>query len=288
MKNSIEIDSRGTRDGQIGSVHLIALTVSYNGAGYHGWQYQSATLPTVQATLESALSKVAAEPIRVKCAGRTDAGVHATHQVVTFETRARRPDKAWVLGTNALLPDDIAVVSANPVPPEFDARFSAVSRRYVYVIYNHRVRTPLLPTLIAQEPRPLDARRMHESAQSLLGEHDFTSYRAANCQSRTPMRHVHSVRVWRYHHLVIMDISANAFLHHMVRNIAGVLIDVGTGEKEVSWPADLLTLRDRTKGGKTAPASGLYLIGVTYDRASLPTSMSWPHFLVQPDTAVSS
>ncbi|MDA0788885.1 MAG: tRNA pseudouridine(38-40) synthase TruA [Proteobacteria bacterium] len=263
-------------------MHSIALTVAYNGSSYHGWQYQSPTTATIQGALEAALSRIAAEPLRIKCAGRTDAGVHATHQVVSFRTSAKRPDKAWVLGTNALLPDDIAVVTATPVPSDFDARFSAVSRHYLYVIYNDRVRSPLLPSLLTREPRMMDSDRMHQAAQALIGEHDFSSYRAANCQSRTPMRNLQSIRVIRQDRLVMIEVSANAFLHHMVRNIAGVLMDVGAGEKDLSWPAQLLALRDRTKGGKTASPSGLYLVGVSYGVDVPVSAVTWPHFLTPP------
>ena len=257
----------------------IALGISYNGAPYHGWQYQSDTIPTVQAALESALSSIANSTVRVTCAGRTDAGVHATHQVVNFTTEAGRDINAWVNGTNSQLPSSISVTHASPVSESFNARHSATARRYLYIIYNARVRSALLPEYMTREHRVLDAEKMHQAAQSLIGVNDFTSYRAANCQSRTAMRNVMSINVSRQGNLVLVDIIANAFLLHMVRNIAGVLLDVGAGEKSVAWVGELLACRDREKGSKTAPPNGLFLIGVTYDADIGMPSTVWPHFL---------
>ncbi|HAK50398.1 MAG TPA: tRNA pseudouridine(38-40) synthase TruA [Gammaproteobacteria bacterium] len=257
----------------------IVLGISYNGAPYHGWQFQSDAIPTVQGTLESALSSIANSTVRVTCAGRTDTGVHATHQVVNFGTNAERDINAWINGTNSQLPESVSVTHAAPVPESFNARHSATARRYLYVIYNTRVRSALLPEYMTREHRGLDAERMHQAAQALIGENDFTSYRAANCQSSTPMRNVMSVEIWRHGDLVLVDITANAFLLHMVRNIAGVLLDVGAGEKPVSWVGDLLALRDRSKGSKTAPPNGLFLIGVTYEIDIGIPGLVWPHFL---------
>lgn len=224
------------------------------------------------------MSTIADHPVRVSCAGRTDTGVHATWQVIHFETDSDRPLKAWVFGTNAHLPDTVSVNWALTVPDDFDARFSASARRYLYLIHNHPVRSALMADLVSRDHRPLDAGMMDRAAAALLGEHDFTSFRAANCQSRTPMRNVHHARVHRRGELVVIDIAANAFLHHMVRNIAGVLQDIGAGEKPVEWMAELIEKRDRTLAGVTAPPNGLYLVDVTYpDRFGLPEGPGMPH-----------
>lgn len=258
----------------------IALGISYNGAGYHGWQAQQAGVPSVQHEVETALSKVAAHPVRVTCAGRTDTGVHATGQVIHFDTTAARSGKAWIMGGNAQLPADVSVAWALDVPDEFDARHSATSRRYMYVIYNARVRSALMPAMMTQEHRPLDAARMQEAAQGLLGENDFSAFRAASCQSRTPMRNVQSIRVFRQHDLVVLDISANAFLHHMVRNIAGTLLEIGSGTRPVSWVDELMAGKDRNLAAKTAAPNGLYLVQVAYpDFATIPDTASMPHLL---------
>ena len=262
------------------SMARIALGISYNGAAYHGWQYQKQGLATVQAELQKALGIVADHPVTVICAGRTDSGVHATNQVVHFDSDSARELKSWILGVNANLPDDISVNWSRTVVPEFDARHAAMSRRYLYLIYNERIRSALMPELLTKEHRTLDENVMNESAQALLGENDFSSYRAANCQSLTPMRNMHNIEIKRSGELVLVDISANAFLHHMVRNIVGVLMDIGSGEKPVSWAADLLGLKDRTKAGITAPPNGLYLIQVDYpDTFGLPSGPVLPHFL---------
>ncbi|MBD3646821.1 MAG: tRNA pseudouridine(38-40) synthase TruA [Pseudomonadales bacterium] len=256
----------------------ICLGVTYNGADFHGWQYQSENVATVQQCLEKALSKVADHHVRVTCAGRTDSGVHATWQVVHFDTQSSRPLKAWVFGVNAHLPDSVCVTWARSVPADFDARFSATARRYFYLIHNHPVRSALMAELVSRDHRPLDADVMNEAAAALPGERDFTSFRAANCQSNTPMRNVHHARVQRRGDLIVIDIAANAFLHHMVRNIAGVLQDIGAGEKPVSWMAELLELRDRTRAGVTAPPNGLYLVDVTYpEDFGLPAGPGLPH-----------
>ncbi len=259
----------------------VALSVSYNGAPYHGWQYQKENVQTVQGLLEDALSKIANSPIRVGCAGRTDAGVHATNQIVEFSTNSDRDMEAWVYGTNSNLPESISVNCGALVPNSFSARHSAFSRRYLYVIYNSPIRSALLPEYLYREHRQLDHEKMHEAAQFLVGEKDFTSFRASKCQSSTAMRNVLSVRVSRECDLVLVDITANAFLLHMVRNIVGVLLDVGAGEKPISWPRVLLTFKDRTKASKTAPPNGLFLVGVRYETAihiDMP-DLVWPHFL---------
>lgn len=198
---------------------------------------------------------------------------------MSFTTNATRDSKAWVQGTNARLPDDISVTAAVATPASFNARFSAIGRRYLYVIFNSPVRSGIMPEYVTREHRQLDHTKMHIAAQVLLGEHDFSSFRAASCQSKSPIRHVRDVSVKRYGDIVLIDIAANAFLQHMVRNIAGVLMDVGSEIRPVSWPKELLAIKDRTKGSKTAPPNGLYFIGVSYEPdIGLPT-VAWPHFL---------
>ena len=221
-------------------------------------------MTTVQAQLESALAKVANSAVRVHCAGRTDTGVHACGQIIHFDAPVSRSVKAWVLGTNTHLPESIRVVWATLVPPDFHARFSALSRRYRYMISNTRVGPALLSGQLSWQRRPLDAEMMHREAQALLGERDFSSFRAASCQSTTAMRNVHFIDVTRRGQLVMIDIQANAFLHHMVRNIAGSLMAVGTGRQGQGWLAELMALKDRNKAADTAPPDGLYLVRVEY------------------------
>lgn len=257
-----------------------ALLVAYNGQPYHGWQSQSPDIPTVQRDLSHAVGIVADEAVSLHCAGRTDTGVHASKQIVHFDSRTPRPDKAWVLGVNAHLPDDISVHWAGQVPSEFDARRSATARHYMYLVHNTRVRSALMHGYLTREHRDLDAAAMHEAAQFLLGEQDFSSFRAANCQSVSPMRNVMSVSVRRQGDLVVIDVIANAFLHHMVRNMVGVLLDIGAGIKPTSWAGELLAARDRTRGGVTAPPNGLFLVDVHYPgHEMIPRKPNLPHVL---------
>lgn len=259
----------------------LALGIEYDGSAYYGWQRQQ-EVPSVQACLERALSTVADEPVAVHCAGRTDAGVHATGQVVHFDTRARRPAAAWTLGVNANLPADIAVRWVAPVADDFHARFSATARRYRYIIYNHRLRPALLGRGLTHYYHPLDALSMARAGQCLLGENDFTSFRALQCQSRTPWRNLHHLHVTRQGQYVVLDIKANAFVHHMVRNIVGSLLEVGCGNRPESWIAELLACRDRTQAGATAPAEGLYLVAVEYpSRFALPAPPPGPLLLAE-------
>lgn len=240
-----------------------ALGIEYDGQHFHGWQRQPDVV-SVQAALEQALSLVANEPIQVAAAGRTDAGVHATSQVVSFVTNSIRPERAWLQGVNSNLPAYVSVVWAKLVPADFHARFSAVARRYLYLY-----REEAVPSAIGRgqwwSARQLDTDAMHQSAQALLGEQDFTSVRAAGCQSPTPWRCVHRVSVVRCGALVVLDIEANAFLLHMVRNIASMLAQVGAGSRDAGWPAALLAAKDRTTLGPTAPSQGLYLAQVRYE-----------------------
>ena len=258
----------------------IALGVSYCGSDFHGWQYQGKSIPTIQGHLESALSIVADHPVQVTCAGRTDAGVHATQQIVHFHSQVSRPLKAWVLGVNAHLPDSIAVNWSRDIPSSFNARHSAVARRYFYVIYNQSIRSGLFAGLYTRERRKLNLEYMHEAGQFLLGENDFSSFRAAHCQSRTPMRNVHHLKVSSKAGLILIDIQANAFLHHMVRNIAAVLMDIGAGQKPVTWTKELLNICDRSQASITAPPHGLYFVEVIYpDYPQIPAGAELPHFM---------
>ncbi|CFR00554.1 tRNA pseudouridine(38-40) synthase TruA [Yersinia enterocolitica] len=257
----------------------IALGIEYNGSRYFGWQRQQ-EVTSVQACLEAALSKVANEPIGVFCAGRTDAGVHATGQVVHFVTTAVRKDAAWTMGVNSHLPPDIAVRWVKTVDEDFHARFSATARRYRYIIFNHRYRPAVLAQGVTHCHMPLDAEKMEQAAQCLLGENDFTSFRAVQCQSRTPWRNVKHVKVTRHGAYIVVDIKANAFVHHMVRNIVGSLIEIGAGNQDVNWMAELLALKDRSRAAATAKAEGLYLVSVDYpEHFALPFAPMGPLFL---------
>lgn len=259
----------------------VALAVSYDGSAYHGWQsQQKPKVPTVQDSLEEALSYIANESIKVHCAGRTDSGVHASHQVVHFQTPVARSEKAWVYGGNTRLPDSVAIHWAKPAVADFHARFSATARRYRYVISNTAIKPAILPDGVTHESRPLDSDLMHKEAQVLIGELDFSSFRAVACQSNTPMRNVHFIKVSRINHLVVIDIQANAFLYHMVRNIAGCLMDVGAGKYPAGWMKELLGARDRTVASATASPAGLYLVDVQYpDIFGLPEVDIGPYFL---------
>lgn len=247
----------------------IALGIEYNGRDFAGWQLQAddaqgRPVRTVQAALETALASVAAAPVRVHVAGRTDAGVHASAQVLHFDTDAERSDYSWVRGANSNLPADVAVLWARRVAGEFHARFSATGRTYRYVILNRAVRPALLAGRVSWDYRPLDVARMQAAAVSLLGTHDFTSFRAMQCQAKNPVRELRRLTLRRTGDYVILEISANAFLHHMVRNIAGALAAVGAGERPPEWVAQTLAARDRTLAGVTAAPDGLYLCGVDY------------------------
>lgn len=257
----------------------IALCIEYNGTNYSGWQRQK-HVNSVQQEVEKALSVIAAHPVEVQCAGRTDAGVHGTGQVVHFDTVSNRKLVAWTMGVNAHLPKDIAVRWAKDVSDEFHARFTATARRYRYIIFNSAVRPGILCNGVSHYHGELDADKMHQAAQYLLGENDFSSFRAAHCQSRSPWRNIIHLNVSRLNNFVIIDIKANAFVHHMVRNITGSLINVGKGEQQPEWIQWLLEAKDRKLAGATAKAEGLYLVDVDYPQAfDLPREPIGPLFL---------
>jgi tRNA pseudouridine38-40 synthase len=241
----------------------IALGIEYDGSAYAGWQ-QQAHARSVQAELERALAEVAGHAVSLTAAGRTDAGVHALQQVAHFDTTASRPEHAWALGGTAASADDVTVLWARKVPEQFHARHAALSRTYLYRILNRRMRPALDRLRVSWVRRPLDAAAMQRAAQCLLGERDFGSFRAAQCQSATPMRRIIDIRVDRRDDLLEITVRANAFLHHMVRNIAGSLVLVGSGDRSEAWLAEVLEARDRTQAGPTAPPQGLYFAGVEY------------------------
>jgi len=256
----------------------IALGVEYDGTHFCGWQVQE-DVRSVQACIEQALAKVADHPVRVICAGRTDTGVHALGQVIHFDSEAIRSERSWVFGANTRLAKDCSVVWARVVSDDFHARYSAVSRYYRYVIFNRTVRSGVFADRVSWCYRPLDEGRMSEAAHYLIGEHNFSSYRAVACQAKQPVRTVHRLDVVRHGEMIVIDIVANAFLHHMVRNIAGVLMTIGSGEREPVWAKEVLEARDRTLGGVTAPPQGLTLMAVEYPETfALPAPGAEPFF----------
>lgn len=241
----------------------IAAILEYDGSRFSGWQSQEQGR-TIQAEVERALSKVADEPIRVTVAGRTDAGVHALAQVIHFDTNAERSSYSWVRGANSNLPPEIALRWAAEVDASFHARFAATGRHYRYLVLNRSVRPTYLAGRVTHEYRPLDAARMRQAAVLLVGTHDFTSFRSIECEAKSPLRELRALEVARDGEFVRIHAYANAFLHHMVRNLSGVLLAIGAGEREPGWAREVLEARDRTKGGVTAPPDGLYLSEVEY------------------------
>jgi len=252
-------------------VPRIALGIEYDGSAYEGWQTQPHGR-TVQDVLEAALGNFAAEPLATICAGRTDTGVHARGQVVHLDTTRERPQNAWVRGVNRYLPPGIAVRWAREVEGDFHARYSATARHYEYWILNEAVRAPLLDRRAGWVFRPLDLEAMRAASTVLVGTHDFSAFRSSQCQAASPVRSLSRCEVQRVDaRLLCVRVSANAFLHHMVRNLVGALVEVGTGRRPVAWMAEILAARDRRRAAPTMDAAGLYLSAVDYDaRFGLP------------------
>ncbi|MBP9722951.1 MAG: tRNA pseudouridine(38-40) synthase TruA [Gammaproteobacteria bacterium] len=249
----------------------IALGVEYNGINYHGWQRQPENFATtsVQAVLEGQLRQIANEKITVYCAGRTDSGVHATEQVVHFDyfnqNNKPRDLRAWLQGTNSLLPDDISLTWAQYVPNDFHARFSALSRRYQYYIYSSKYSRALLEKRALWLYKNLNIELMQQACKYLIGEHDFSSFRSSQCQAKTSVRIMRDIKISMLNNFIVIDLTANAFLHHMVRNIVSCLIEIGSNKKSAEWIKELLEIKDRTKAPKTIASHGLYLVNVEYD-----------------------
>ncbi|WP_159715227.1 tRNA pseudouridine(38-40) synthase TruA [Blochmannia endosymbiont of Camponotus nipponensis] len=241
----------------------LALGIEYDGSLYCGWQRQR-DVPSVQVHVENAIKKITAESITVFCAGRTDSGVHALGQVIHFTTYSWRSKSAWTLGMNRYLPESICVRWVRLVTEEFHACFSATSRRYCYVIYNGCLRSALLLKKSWHYKKYLDINKMCNAAQYLLGENDFSAFRATGCQSHSARRELYHLRITRKGQCVVIDIKANSFIYHMVRNIVGSLVEVGCGERRETWILELLRHCNRSLAGVTAPASGLYLLEVEY------------------------
>lgn len=251
----------------------IALGMEYDGTAYSGWQRQRHGVG-IQGIVEDALSIVANESIETSCAGRTDAGVHASAQVIHFDSNADRTTRGWLLGVNSNLPDDVNAQWAKFVDGEFHARFSATSRTYRYTILNRLVRSSLYRNRAWWVHRPLDEEAMQCAADSLLGEHDFSAFRAAGCQAANPVRTISELLVKRDRDWITIKVTANAFLQHMVRNIVGLLVTIGYGDADISWATEVLDSRDRSSGGIAAPAHGLTLIRVDYpDNFALPSEI---------------
>ena len=251
-------------------MNKVALCVEYVGTNYCGWQRQL-ECDSVQAQVEKALSSIAVHEVGVRCAGRTDTGVHAIGQVIHFETPVTRPNKAWIRGVNTKLPDDIRIRWAKEIDEDFNARFSAIARQYRYVIYNRNVNSAVLNGRVTWDPYDIDVALMNEAAQKLLGENDYSSFRASGCQANHAVREVQSISVVRKGNMIFIDIQANSFLHHMVRNIAGTLLQIGKKHKPVEWIVELLLAKDRTLAAPTAPAHGLYFVNAIYpDKFNIP------------------
>lgn len=243
----------------------IALGIEYDGTSYCGWQSQSSGCG-VQDALETAIASIAHHPIRIHAAGRTDAGVHALMQVVHFDTTVTRPDNAWVRGVNAYLPKTIRVSWSSTVTEDFHARFSAQRRQYEYLLVNNPIAPAILTSKAGWYHLPLNLAAMQQGAHYLIGEHDFSAFRASECQAKTPIRTMHEATIEQFGNTFVFKFSANAFLQHQVRNMLGALIYVGNGKNSPEFIRKLLELHDRTVSPPTFSASGLYLTGVVYDQ----------------------
>jgi tRNA pseudouridine38-40 synthase len=259
----------------------VVMGVEYNGALFRGWQKQKHDNkgPSIQEMLEIAISKVANHPVNIVCAGRTDAGVHASAQVIHFDSESERSLDGWRMGVNSNLPEGIAITFALFMGDDFHARFSATERRYRYFILNTPFKPGIMHNQVSWWRKPLDENLMHEAAQALIGEHDFSSFRAVGCQAHHPRRLMKSISVERKGQWLIVEICANAFLYHMVRNIMGVLLPIGEGKMPVSWCAEVLAVQDRKQAGVTAPGEGLYLVDVVYPHfPQVPVVRDGPYF----------
>jgi len=258
----------------------IAMGIEYKGSLFSGFQTQSSGVPTVQQSLERAFSAICDEPITLVCAGRTDKGVHATGQVIHFDTQAVRPQKAWLRGANTQLPDGVSIRWASAVDPRFHARFSAGSRCYRYIIHNTYTPSALLQDMVTWDRRRFDLQAMREASAHLLGEHDFSALRGADCQARNPVRVMQRIDIDKINDFIVIEVQATAFLYHMVRNIVGVLAAVACSGKPPEWVAQVLKSRDRSQADVTAPADGLYLVNVAYpEHYGLPQYPKGPYFL---------
>ena len=243
----------------------IALGVEYLGTNFYGWQIQKSNLRTVQSEVESALSKVADHPVRVFCCGRTDSGVHAIEQVIHFETKTTRTNDAWIFGGNVNLPNDVNFTWAKEVDEDFHARFSAYARSYEYKIHNNPIRSALKANYYLWEPRKLNITEMKKAVSFLVGEHDFSCFRGRLCQAKSPIKTIEYLEIIESNDELILKIKANAFLHHMVRNIIGTILKIGRGEKNAEWILSILESKDRRKAGPTAEPQGLYFTKAFYE-----------------------
>lgn len=262
----------------------LAVGIEFNGMNYRGWQTQQAGVICLQETIEHALSKVANEPIQLQGAGRTDAGVHATNMVAHFDTTAIRPIDGWLLGSNSLLPKDISIQWVRQMDPEFHARHKAQARRYRYVVYNHQVRPALLHKQVTHFYTPLNIEKMIQAASKFEGTHNFESFRAAACQSNQPVRTVSHCKLIQHGAYLVLDIQADGFLHHMVRNIMGCLLEIGQEMYEIDHIDAIFAAEDRKAAGVTAPPDGLYFIHADYpERFNLPKRPLGPHWLNMPE-----
>ena len=259
--------------------HRIVMAVEYVGRAYCGWQVQRSGVPTIQSVLEVALSKVANQAVSTIVAGRTDSGVHATNQVFHFDTSAQRSNYGWMMGVNGALPNDISIKWAHEVDHHFHARFSAKERVYRFIIHNNWIKSAALDGLVTWEQYQLDESLMQEAANLLLGSHDFSSFRAAECQAHSPVRTLRELTIKRFGEFIVIQTRADGFLHHMVRNLVGVLLPIGQGRKPIEYAHQVLVAKDRKQGGITAKGDGLYFVRAQYDREDLPKTAPGPVFI---------
>jgi len=262
------------------AMQRIAMGIEYKGSDFSGFQSQNSGVATVQQSLEGALTAICNEPVSLVCAGRTDKGVHATGQVIHFDTKAVRPQKAWLRGANTQLPDGVSIAWAQQVSPNFHSRFSARSRTYRYVIHNTPTPSALLRHTVTWDRRRFDLMAMEKGSRHLLGEHDFSAFRGADCQALNPVRLMQRITIKRVNEFIVIEVQATAFLYHMVRNIVGVLAAVACENKPPEWVKAVLASGDRTQAGVTAPADGLYLVNVEYpEDYGIPQKPKGPYFL---------